>query len=93
LPSIRQQIIEKLESGTMTSRDLSRELRLSEAEILRHLPHIARSLNSNRRRLVMEPPVCLSCGFRFKKRERMRAPSRCPLCKGEHIADPLFSIR
>jgi len=77
----------------MTSRDLSRELRISESEILKHLPHIARSVNSSRKRLVMMPPVCLSCGFRFKKRERMSSPSRCPLCKGEHITEPLFTIR
>jgi len=33
LSTIRQQIIERLEGSTMTTRDLSRELRLSEAEI------------------------------------------------------------
>ena len=93
MPTVRQQIMEKLEGGSLTVRGLSQELRLSEGEILKHLPHIARSLNATRRRLVMESPVCLSCGFRFKKRERMRAPSRCPLCKGEHISEPSFSIQ
>jgi len=76
----------------MTAHDLSRELRQSEQEILKHLPHVARSLASTKRRLVMEPSVCLSCGFRFKKRDRMRAPSRCPLCRAEHITEPSFFI-
>ena len=93
MSTIRQQIIERLEGSTMTTRDLSRDLRLSEAEILRHLPHVARTVVAARRRLIMEPPVCLSCGFRFKKRERMSSPSRCPLCKGEHISEPSFSIQ
>lgn len=92
MATIRQQIIKKLETSRMTAHDLSRELRQSEQEILKHLPHVARSLASIKRRLVMEAPVCLSCGFRFKKRDRMRAPSRCPLCKGEHITEPYFSI-
>ena len=92
MATIRQQIIERLEGSRMTARDLSRELRQSELEILKHLPHVARSLATSQRRLVMEPPVCLGCGFRFKKRDRMRAPSRCPLCKGEHITEPYFSI-
>jgi predicted Zn-ribbon and HTH transcriptional regulator len=92
LATVRQQIIEKLEASRMTAHDLSRELRQSEQAILKHLPHVARSLAAIQRRLVMEPPVCLSCGFRFKKRDRMRAPSRCPLCKGEHITEPYFSI-
>lgn len=93
MPTTRQQIIGKLEEETQTVRRLSQELRVSEREILKHLPHVARSLVATRRRLVMEPPVCLACGFRFRKRERMSAPSRCPLCKGEHITEPVFSIR
>jgi predicted Zn-ribbon and HTH transcriptional regulator len=92
LATVRQQIIQKLEASRMTAHELSRELRQSEQEILKHLPHVARSLAAIKRRLVMEPPMCLSCGFRFKKRDRMRAPSRCPLCKGEHITEPYFSI-
>lgn len=93
MSTLRQQIMEKLEGSRMTARDLSQELRLSEDEILKHLPHVARSLSSTQRRLVMEPPICIACGFRFIKRDRMRAPSRCPLCKGEHITEPLFSVR
>lgn len=93
MPTLRQQIIKTLEQGSQTVRGLSQELRLSEEEILKHLPHVARSLVPARKRLVMEPPVCLSCGFRFKKRERMRAPSRCPLCKSEHITEPVFSVQ
>jgi len=92
LATVRQQIIQKLETCRMTAHELSGELRQSEQEILKHLPHVARSLAAVRKRLVMEPPTCLSCGFRFKKRDRMRAPSRCPLCKGEHITEPYFFI-
>lgn len=93
MSTLRQQIIARLGEASMTIRELSRELRLSESEILKHLPHIAKTLSANGRRLGMEPPVCLSCGFRFRKREKLSAPSRCPLCKGEHIAEPRFSIQ
>jgi hypothetical protein len=32
------------------------------------------------------------CGFIFRKRDRLKKPGRCPVCHGEHIQDPLFSI-
>jgi hypothetical protein len=42
--------------------------------------------------LKMDPAACQRCGFSFKKRGRLNAPSRCPLCKSESISPPRYQI-
>jgi predicted Zn-ribbon and HTH transcriptional regulator len=43
--------------------------------------------------LVIEPPVCQSCGFIFTERTRPQPPGRCPQCKKTHIRRPRYAIR
>ena len=50
------------------------------------------TLHSEGRRLVQVPAECRGCGFVFRKRELLQAPSRCPVCKGESISDPSFRL-
>ncbi len=92
MPTIRQQIIELLSSGERGSRELSRILGIREKEVLDHLPHIARSVGAGKGKLVIHPPVCLSCGFEFKERRRFTKPGRCPKCKSQQIQPPGFEI-
>ena len=44
-------------------------------------------------RLVREPAQCRDCGFAFSERTRTTKPSRCPQCKSEQLAPPVFEIR
>jgi predicted Zn-ribbon and HTH transcriptional regulator len=92
-PTIRRQLIELLSAGTCGVRELSQELHQSEKEIYDHLVHIERSLKPGGKRLVIEPPVCQSCGFVFAERTRPQPPSRCPQCKKTHIRRPRYAIR
>jgi predicted Zn-ribbon and HTH transcriptional regulator len=78
--------------GPRTARDLSRELGVSEREVLGHLEHLERTLKESGAKLVVDPPACLGCGFVFRKRERMNRPSRCPLCRGERLSSARFSV-
>jgi hypothetical protein len=88
MATVRKKIIALLyEGGKWTARDISKLQHITEKEVYDHLRYIQRSLKSEFR---MVPAECLGCGFRFTKREHLRAPSRCPLCKGEHIQDPVF---
>jgi predicted Zn-ribbon and HTH transcriptional regulator len=89
--TIRQMIVELLEKEQLSALDLSGEVGVKEKEIFEHLEHIARSLKPTRR-LVVEPAHCRSCDFQFRKRSRIRPPSRCPHCKSELIQRPRFSI-
>jgi predicted Zn-ribbon and HTH transcriptional regulator len=89
--TIRQLIVELLEEEQLSALDLSGELGVKEKEIFEHLEHIARSLKPAKR-LVVEPAQCRSCDFQFKKRNRIKPPSRCPLCRSEFIQRPRFSV-
>jgi predicted Zn-ribbon and HTH transcriptional regulator len=76
-----------------TARELSRELGLSEREVLHHLEHLKRSLREDGAKLVVNPPACLACGFGFRKRERLDRPSRCPVCRNERLSSARFSVK
>ena len=91
--TIRRQLIELLNAGTCGVRELSQELHQSEKEIYDHLIHIERSLKPGGKRLVIEPPICLSCGFVFADRTRPQPPGHCPQCKKTHIRRPRYAIR
>jgi len=90
--TIRRQIIDLLTAEPLGVRELSQELHQSEKEIYAHLEHIGRSLKAEGRRLVIEPPVCLSCGFIFERRTRPQPPGHCPECKKTHIRRPRYRI-
>ncbi len=91
-PTIRKQLIERLSAGTCGVRELSQELHQSEKELYAHLEHIERTLKSGGKRLVIEPAVCLSCGFLFEHRTRPQPPGHCPQCKKTRIRRPRYTI-
>jgi hypothetical protein len=93
MPTIRQQIIDLLETGPHDIRDLSQALRIREREVIDHLDHIARTVAGKKRKLEVTPPECAACGFRFKDRKRLKPPSRCPHCKNERVSLPLYRVR
>ncbi|MFQ5737069.1 MAG: transcriptional regulator [Thermodesulfobacteriota bacterium] len=92
--TVRQSIAETLRGGPVTAKDISRAVGIKEKEVIEHLQHIARSVASGRdgTRFVVHPSACLSCGFVFRKRDRLKTPSRCPLCASEEITEMRFGI-
>jgi transcriptional regulator len=90
--TIRQEIVSVLEGRTLSAKELSANVRISEKEVYAHLEHIQRSMNKREQQLIIDPAECMKCGFVFTKRERLKKPGRCPVCKGELIREPLFSI-
>ena len=91
--TIRQQIIDLLSSEDLTIRDLSQAVSLPEKEIVGHLEHIERSLQRQKKKLIIKPYRCLTCGFIFDKRTRFTKPGRCPSCKNSHIQVAQFYIK
>jgi predicted Zn-ribbon and HTH transcriptional regulator len=89
IPSLIRQA---LSAGPKTARDLSREIGVSEREVLRNLEHLERTLKESGAKLVIDPPSCLGCGFVFRKRERLNRPSRCPVCRGERLSSARFEV-
>lgn len=91
--TIRQRIRVLLEDRPCTAREISHAIRRPEKDIENHLAHLRKSLRSEGLRLETLPAECRGCGFLFRKRERLRPPGRCPLCKGEAISDPAFRVQ
>lgn len=90
--TLRQSILDCLEEGPVTARELSALVRIREKDVAPHLEHLEKSLHRSGKRLVIEPAECLQCGFRFDKRRRFTKPSACPLCRCQRIDPPVFRL-
>lgn len=91
--TIRQKIISVLEGQTFSAKEISSEVMVSEKEVYEHLEHIQKTLNKRERNLIITPAQCKKCSFVFRKREKLKKPSRCPVCRGEFIREQLFLIK
>ena len=87
--TVRQSVITLLEGQTLSAKEISADVRVSEKDVYEHLEHIQKRRDVS---LLVLPAECKRCGYQFMKRERLRKPGRCPECKGESIQEPLFSI-
>jgi hypothetical protein len=92
MPTIRQKIILHLSEAEMSAREISGEVGISEKEVYEHLSHIARSVASQNKTVIINPAKCLGCGYVFEDRRRFTRPGRCPQCKKSHIQSPRFYI-
>lgn len=90
--TVRRQIMEVLVNQVLSARDISASVGVSEREVYDHLAHIQRSLSRGGHLFTVSPAECKKCGFVFSKRERLKKPGKCPVCRGESIEEPLFSI-
>ena len=91
--TIRHEILSILVDQTLSAKDISGEVHIPEKDVYDHLEHIECSTHKTGHHLTIIPAECLKCGFVFKKRERLKKPGRCPVCRGEQIQEPLFSVK
>jgi predicted Zn-ribbon and HTH transcriptional regulator len=85
-------MIALLETEAMGVRDLSQALGVSEKDVFMHLEHIQRTARGKGRRFGMTPCECLSCGYVFRDRSRLKKPGRCPKCRQSHILGAMYRI-
>lgn len=91
--TVRQAILDELSGGLyLTINGLSVRLGITQKEVVGHLEHIRKSLKAKGRKLEVEPPRCLLCGFVFEGRERFTKPGKCPECHGTRIDDPAVHV-
>lgn len=90
--TVRHAILAALADGPHTAQELSAACSIPEKEVYDHLEHIGKTVVHEGRRLVMVPSECRKCGFVFRKRERLKKPGRCPVCRGSSIRDPRYVI-
>lgn len=91
--TVRRDILSALEERTLSAKEISGIVRVPEKAVYDHISHIQRTVNKTGRRLIITHAECKQCGFLFKKREKLKKPGKCPLCRAETIKEPLFSIR
>ena len=90
--TFRRQLFDLLLAGPLGVRELSQMLHQSEREIYDHLRHLERSARTAGRRLVIEPALCLACGFVFARRTRPQPPGHCPRCRRTRIRRPRYQL-
>jgi len=91
--TIRREILSLLKDNELSAKEISAQIGVSEKEVYEHLEHLRKTLNKSEYHFVMRPPACRKCGFLFRKRERLKKPGRCPVCRSEVIEEPLFVIK
>ncbi|MGF1758660.1 hypothetical protein L4D76_12100 [Photobacterium sagamiensis] len=89
----RKEITTLLSERSCTAKEISTAAKISEKEVYDNLEYILKTIHRDNRKLVITPYQCKKCGFVFKKRERLKKPGKCPLCRSESIEDALFSIQ
>jgi predicted Zn-ribbon and HTH transcriptional regulator len=92
LETIRRGIVFTLKGQTLSAREISGIVKISEKEVYGHLEHIQRAARNTTHPLIVTPSECKKCGFIFRKRERLKRPGKCPICHGESITEPIFSM-
>jgi transcriptional regulator len=92
MPTIRQKIISLLIEEEMSALDISGEVGIPEKEVIEHLVHIARTVASQNKKVILTPAECMGCGYVFADRMRFTRPGRCPQCKKSHIQSLRFRI-
>lgn len=90
--TVRHKIISIIGGQSLSAKEISADVRISEKEVYGHLEHIKKTVSKNGHNLVITPSECNKCGFVFKKRDRLKKPGKCPVCSGESISAPFFSI-
>lgn len=100
MPTRRQLIVELLETGTWgfdeLRADLGQGAKLPVRVLESDLAHVEKSVRAGGRRIEVEPPECLECGFVFRGGGGGRGfhpPSRCPRCRSERVSQPRLTIR
>ncbi|WP_458206155.1 transcriptional regulator [Haladaptatus sp. NG-SE-30] len=88
----REQIAAFLRQESATPSTLAGEFDITAGAAIRHVRHVARSVESGGEQLLVAPPTCQDCGFDAFDDPANR-PSRCPECKSEAIEEPAFTIR
>ncbi|MBE0575200.1 MAG: transcriptional regulator [Desulfuromonadales bacterium] len=90
--TLRQSMIALLRQSPLTAREISGLVGVSEREVYTHLEHIRQSLHREEDSLGILPAECRGCGFVFTKRDRLKRPGRCPLCRSQSISQPRYRL-
>ncbi len=87
--TLRERIRQALLEGRHSVDSLARIFGISRKDVEEEVRHVERSAG---RALSITPAECPGCGFVFRERGRLTAPSRCPKCRQERVDPPHFTL-
>lgn len=91
LRTTRQQIADVLRESEAAASELAGRVDVPVPVVYEHVRHVARSVEGTREELLVAPPTCRRCGFDGFD-DPANQPSRCPECRSEDVAEPVFTI-
>ncbi|WP_433624861.1 transcriptional regulator [Halomicrococcus sp. NG-SE-24] len=86
----RERIADFLRDEAASPSALAAEFDITAGAALRHVRHVARSVDGDEQ-LLVAPPECHDCGFDAFDDPANR-PSRCPECNSEAVDEPEFKV-
>jgi hypothetical protein len=89
---VRQEIWSLLKTRALSAKEISAYVGVREKDVYDHLEHIRKTLSRDDFHLKVRPAECTRCGFVFRKREKLKKPGKCPVCREQQIEDPVFSL-
>jgi predicted Zn-ribbon and HTH transcriptional regulator/GNAT superfamily N-acetyltransferase len=90
--TVRERLLDMLRGDAHTALELSRALRVPEKDVYHHLEHVEKSATASGRRFIIDPAMCVGCGYSFQSRRRVRKPGKCPECSATRISPPRFRV-
>lgn len=87
----RQRITDALRESEATASELAARVDVPVPVVYDHVSHVAQSLSATDEELLVAPPTCRRCGFDGFD-DPANQPSRCPECRSEDVAEPVFTI-
>lgn len=69
--------------------EIEKILEVRRSTLVADLEHLRLSFRHQDATLLMVPPACGTCGFVFRL-EKVKAPSKCPVCKNRSLSMPIF---
>jgi predicted Zn-ribbon and HTH transcriptional regulator len=92
----RQSIKNLLEetSYPLSAKDICDALDIkNRALVYEDLDHIAKSVKSEGKELLIRPASCGKCNYVFKVKATAKSPTKCPKCRSEWILPHAYLIR
>jgi len=89
---IYQQMIDLLSNEELSVRDISNKTGISEKEVHKSLSHIACTLDSQGKKIIIRPARCRVCGYVSLNHMPLSLPERCRNCKKAPLDKPAYRI-
>jgi predicted Zn-ribbon and HTH transcriptional regulator len=89
--TLRKNLIDWLSAEPRSVSWLARELGMRRGDIEDDLRHAVRSARAAGHAIEVIPARCKSCNFVFSE-DKLAKPSRCPVCKGTRLFEPMIRI-